>query len=104
MPSEPIVPARSRAQITLDGVDLTLGNTQILYDVDLTVTPTSRMGIVGENGRGKTTLLHVLARRLDADAGTATRHGSIGIAPQDMSITDNRTVGDAVADPIAPAL
>lgn len=104
MPSEPIVPARSRAQITLDGVDLTLGTTQILYDVDLTVTPTSRMGIVGENGRGKTTLLHVLAGRLDADAGTVTRHGSIGIAEQEMSITDNRTVGDAVAETIAPAL
>lgn len=104
MPSEPIFPARSRAQITLDGVDLTLGNTQILYDVDLTVTPTSRMGIVGENGRGKTTLLHVLAGRLDADAGTVTRHGSIGIAEQEMPITDNRTVGDAVAETIAPAL
>src|SRR5699024_8013633 len=104
MPSEPIFPARLLAQITLDGVDLTLGTTQILYDVDLTVTPTSRMGIVGENGRGKTTLLHVLAGRLDTDAGTVTRHGSIGIAEQEMSITDNRTVGDAVAETIAPAL
>lgn len=103
MPSEPIFPAHSRAHITLDGIDLTLGNTQILFDVDLTVTPASRIGIVGENGRCKTTLLHVLAGRLDTDTGTVTRHGSIGIAEQEMLVTDNRTVGAAVAETIAPA-
>src|SRR5690625_3054849 len=104
MPSKTIFPAHSRAQITLDGVELTLGNTRILYDVGLTVTSASRIGIVGENGRGKTTLLHVLAGELEADAGTVTRCGSIGVAEQEISIADNRTVGDAVADTIAPSV
>src|SRR5699024_6256064 len=60
--------------------------------------------IVGENGRGKTTLLHVLTGRLEADTGTVTRQGTIGVAEQEMSTADDRTVGDAVAETIAPWL
>ncbi|GAA4479129.1 ABC-F family ATP-binding cassette domain-containing protein [Enteractinococcus fodinae] len=104
MSSETIYPALSRAQITLRGVDVTFGTTPVLQQVDLTVTPTSRIAVVGENGRGKTTLLHVLTGQLTPDAGSVIRHGTIGVAEQDMAIDDNRTVGDAVAATIAPAV
>ena len=104
MSSETIYPALSRAQITLRGVDVTFGTTPVLHQVDLTVTPASRIGVVGENGRGKTTLLHVLTGQLTPDAGSITRHGTIGVAEQDMAIDDDRTVGDAVAETIAPAV
>lgn len=104
MPSKTTYPAHSRAHISLDSIDLTLGAKHVLHGVDLSVTPTSRIGIVGENGRGKTTLLHVLTGRLTPDAGTVTRHGTIGVAEQEMSIADDRTVGDAVAETIAPAV
>src|SRR5690625_2864792 len=102
--SESIFPARSRAQLSLHGVDVSFGTTPVLYQVDLTVTAFSRIGIVGENGRGKTTLLHVLTGQLTPDAGTVTRHGTIGVAEQDMTIEDDRTVGDAVRETIAPAV
>ena len=104
MPFESNHPAHSGAQITLHAVEATLGGNRILHDVELTVTPSSRIGIVGENGRGKTTLLHVLAGRLTPDAGTVTRHGSIAVAEQEMPADDGRTVGDAVAETIAPAV
>lgn len=104
MPSEPTFIARSRAHLALQQVDLTLGSKHVLQQVDLTVTPGSRIGIVGENGRGKTTLLHLLTGRLTPDAGTVIRHGSIGVAEQEMSIADDRTVGDAVAETIAPSV
>lgn len=104
MSSETIYPALSRAQITLCGVDVTLGTTHVLHQVNLTVTATSRIAVVGENGRGKTTLLHVLTGRLTPDAGSITRHGTIGVAEQDMPVDDNRTVGDAIAETIAPAV
>ncbi|MFD6813500.1 ATP-binding cassette domain-containing protein [Enteractinococcus coprophilus] len=64
MPFESNHLAHSGAQITLHAVDVTLGGNPILHDVHLTVTPSSRISIIGENGRGKTTLLHVLAGRL----------------------------------------
>src|SRR5690625_4913206 len=104
MPSKIIHSAPSRAQITLHSVGLSLGGKQLLQDVDLSVTPTSRLGIVGENGRGKTTLLHVLAGRLTPDAGTVTRHGSFAVAEQEMPAKDGRTVGDAIAETITPAV
>lgn len=104
MPSKIIHSAPSRAQITLHSVGLSLGGQQLLQDVDLSVTPTSRLGIVGENGRGKTTLLHVIAGRLTPDAGTVTRHGSFAVAEQEMPAKDGQTVGDAIAETITPAV
>lgn len=104
MPSTTPFSTHSRAHLSLNNIELTLGAQQVLHQLDLTVTPTSRIGIVGENGRGKTTLLHVLTGRLAPDAGTVARHGSIGVAEQEMSIADDRTVGDAIAETIAPSV
>ncbi|NLU84859.1 ABC-F family ATP-binding cassette domain-containing protein [Rhodococcus sp. HNM0569] len=98
------LPARSRAQITLTGVEVTRGATVVLRDVDLTVTPHSRIALVGENGRGKSTLLHVVAGSLTPDAGVVRRFGTLGVAEQEMPADDGRTVGDAVGDAIADAL
>ena len=104
MPSNTVYPAHSRAHLSLTNVSLAFATKQVLNQVDLTVSATSRIGIVGENGRGKTTLLHILAGRLESDAGTVTRHGTIGVAEQEMSITAGRTVADAVAETIASSI
>ncbi|WP_367651344.1 ABC-F family ATP-binding cassette domain-containing protein [Glutamicibacter mysorens] len=80
------------------------GVTRVLNHVDLTLTPSSRVAIVGENGRGKSTLLHVLAGTLDPDEGTVQLTGTIGLAEQEMDTADERTVGQAVADAIVDAL
>src|SRR5699024_5482750 len=60
--------------------------------------PTSRIAVVGENGRGKSTLLHILSGALPPDEGQVSRIGTLGIAEQEMSTTDRRTVGQVVAD------
>lgn len=104
MPSKTSYPAHSRAHLSLNNLGLALGSKQVLEQVHLTVTPTSRIGIVGENGRGKTTLLHVLTGHLEADTGTVTRQGTIGVAEQEMPAADDRTVADAVAETIAPSV
>ena len=57
------VPARGRAQLIASDIHLARGGRPVLAGVDLTVTPRSRWGVVGENGRGKTTLLQILAAR-----------------------------------------
>jgi ATP-binding cassette subfamily F protein uup len=48
----------------------TLGGRALFRDVDLTITPGTRLGIIGPNGSGKTSLLDVLAGALPPDAGT----------------------------------
>ncbi|MGF2948208.1 ABC-F family ATP-binding cassette domain-containing protein [Microbacterium alcoholitolerans] len=98
-------PARQRAQITASGVSVVRGATTVLNHVDLVLTPASRVAIVGENGRGKTTLLHVLAGTLPPDSGTVQRIGTLGLAEQEMNAADRRTVGQvvtvAIAEPLA---
>ena len=98
------LPARQRAQLTVADVSIMRGTTTVLNHVSLTVTPTSRIAIVGENGRGKSTLLHVLAGTLPPDAGVVQRTGTLGLAEQEMSAQDDRTVGQAVAEAIADSL
>ena len=93
----PARPARDRAQLVLSDVSLTRGTRRVLAHVDLTVGPASRIAVVGENGRGKSSLLNVLAGTLAPAAGTVRRIGTIGIAEQELSTADDRTVGQLVA-------
>jgi macrolide transport system ATP-binding/permease protein len=102
-PTTPL-PARQRAQLIAADVSVMRGATRVLNHVDLTVTPASRVAIVGENGRGKSTLLHVLDGTLAPDTGTVQRTGTLGVAEQEMSASDDRTVAQAVAEAIAEPL
>ena len=97
-------PARRRAQLIATSVSLTRGTTPVLYDVDLVVTPSSRVAVVGENGRGKSSLLHVLTGELTPDSGAVQLIGTLGIAEQEMTTNENRTVGQVVAEAIAAPL
>ncbi|MEV0900490.1 ABC-F family ATP-binding cassette domain-containing protein [Actinoplanes sp. NPDC049802] len=81
------------AQLRADDLTLTLGSRRILDHVSVTVSPKSRLAIVGENGRGKTTLLHVLAGLLTPDAGAVHRAGRIGLAAQALAAGPGQTVG-----------
>jgi ATPase subunit of ABC transporter with duplicated ATPase domains len=63
-----VVPS-SPATVVAHGVTKTRGPVPVLTDVDLTVGPEHRVGIVGPNGVGKTTLLHVLVGRDTPDSG-----------------------------------
>ncbi len=45
----------------------------LVRDLDLVITPGTRIGLMGPNGSGKTTLLNVLAGALAPDAGTIER-------------------------------
>lgn len=104
MPDSAITPARSHAQLVVSDVAVSFGGVPVLSGVDLAVTSSSRWAVVGENGRGKSTLLHVLAGTLQPDSGTVTRVGTLGLAQQEMLTTDTRTVGRVVADAIADSL
>lgn len=98
------LPARHRAQITVDDVSVMRAGIPILQHLDLVATPASRIALVGENGRGKSTLLHVLNGTLRPDAGSVQRVGTVGIAEQELDARDDRTVGETVADAIADSL
>lgn len=97
------LPARDRAQLTCADIHVERGGRTVLRQVDMKVSPGSRWGIVGENGRGKSTLLHVLAGTLAPDEGTVHRVGTLALAEQEMPAEDERTVGDIVDEHLADA-
>ncbi|MFP5071434.1 ABC-F family ATP-binding cassette domain-containing protein [Pseudonocardia nantongensis] len=87
-----------------DGVTVTRGARRVLDDVSVTVSARSRVAVVGENGRGKTTLLHVLAGLLVPDEGAVQRAGTIGLARQELTARDGETVGTLTAEALAGSL
>jgi ATP-binding cassette subfamily F protein uup len=52
------------------GLRKTMGDKLLVEDLDILLTPGTRLGILGPNGSGKTTLLRVITGELEPDAGT----------------------------------
>jgi ATPase subunit of ABC transporter with duplicated ATPase domains len=68
------------------GLSLALGARHLLVDVDLSVDPGQRVGLVGPNGVGKSTLLRVVAGLLPPDKGVvqlAPASANVGYLPQE---------------------
>ncbi|MFH7333974.1 ABC-F family ATP-binding cassette domain-containing protein [Streptomyces sp. KHY 26] len=74
-----------------------LGGRRVLDGVHLTASPGRRIGLIGENGTGKSTLLRVLAGQDRPDAGSVTRPDDLGFLPQEMPFDVDSTLG-AVLD------
>ena len=55
---------------------------RVLSDASFTVSAGDKVGLVGRNGAGKTSLLKVLAGEDDAAAGVLMRRGTLGYVPQ----------------------
>jgi ATPase subunit of ABC transporter with duplicated ATPase domains len=75
--------------LTLSNVTKTHAGGVVLSEVSLSVTPRSRIGVVGPNGVGKSTLLRVLAGLEPVDAGKVTRTPAslrVGYLPQEPEL------------------
>lgn len=60
----------TRKLLAAKNLSKSLGSKQLFKGVDLVLAPGSRLGIVGKNGTGKTTLLKTLAGLIPQDSGT----------------------------------
>jgi ABC transport system ATP-binding/permease protein len=60
---------RTRKLCVAQGVSKTLGGKAIVKDLDLVLHPNMRLGLVGPNGSGKTTVIRMLSGELPPDAG-----------------------------------
>src|SRR4051812_21377310 len=76
-------------------ITVTHGRRPILTDIDLTVAPGHRIGIIGPNGVGKSTLLRVLAGVERPERGTVTLappDAAVGFLPQEPERRAGETV------------
>ena len=84
--------------VTASQLRLLYGEVEIFAGVDLQVEEDARVGIVGPNGGGKTSLIRILTGELAADEGTvAWRRGlRVGYVPQTPSQSAEGTMRDEV--------
>lgn len=68
-------PRLGREAIEVTAVTLSLGGATIIEETSLTVAPDDRIGIVGLNGSGKSSLLDLIAKVREPTSGTV-RHGA----------------------------
>ncbi len=82
--------------IVLDIQDLrkSFGKRQVLSGVSLQARRGEIIGIVGENGVGKSTLLKSIVGLLRPDSGNIKIKGSFGYCPQDMLLFESLTVDE----------
>ncbi|HZE40319.1 MAG TPA: ATP-binding cassette domain-containing protein, partial [Stackebrandtia sp.] len=84
--------------VNLEAVAKAYPNRSLLSDVSLGIAVADRIGVVGRNGDGKTTLLSVLARAEPVDAGRVTHSGGlrVGLLAQRDDLDPDVTVRDQV--------
>ena len=59
-------------QIELKSVNFLYGTKQVLFDIDMTISKNTSIGIVGESGAGKTTLFDLLTGLISPNSGKIT--------------------------------
>jgi ATPase subunit of ABC transporter with duplicated ATPase domains len=84
--------------VSVERASLALGTTRILDGVSLGVSSDTRVGVVGRNGGGKSTLLRVIAGIQQVDEGRVTMVGSltVGMLTQVDTLDPAATVRKAV--------
>lgn len=80
--------------ITLNNVSKGFSDKSILKNINLSVNENDRIGLLGVNGVGKTTLLNIISGALDCDDGTVSRKPNlcIGYLKQNESLNTSNTL------------
>jgi ATPase subunit of ABC transporter with duplicated ATPase domains len=81
-----------RGSIVARGLSKSYGAETILDGVSLTVPAGARLGVLGPNGIGKSTLLRLLAGVESPDAGSVVQDGAVGYLPQEPEAAADETL------------
>src|SRR6266540_2664896 len=73
------------------GLAVEAGGTTILEDLSFSLRAGDKVGLVGRNGAGKTSLLRVLAGEAPAAHGVVSRQGALGYLPQEPRPADEES-------------
>ncbi len=72
--------------LQVQSLSVEVGGRVVVSDATFTVMPKDKVGLVGRNGAGKTSLFKVLGGEAEPIAGKITRKGGFGYLPQDPRI------------------
>ncbi|WP_018509311.1 ATP-binding cassette domain-containing protein [Thiobacillus thioparus] len=91
--------------LTLDRLELAYGHWPLLDGASLVVEAGERIGLIGRNGTGKSSLLKIIAGESLADAGEVWRAPGLKLAyvPQEPQFQAGHSVFEAVAEGVGAA-
>ncbi|BFP54686.1 ABC-F family ATP-binding cassette domain-containing protein [Streptomyces griseus] len=89
--------------VNVEQVSKVYGTRALLDGVSLGVSEGDRIGVVGRNGDGKTTLIRMLAKLEEADTGRVTHNGGLrlGVLTQHDSLDPAKTIRQEVIGDLA---
>jgi ATP-binding cassette, subfamily F, member 3 len=78
----------------LDNIEKSYGGNEILRGVSFQINPFEKVGLVGRNGAGKTTVFKIIAGQETADEGEMVKVNtlSLGLLEQNVAFNDSETV------------
>ena len=98
-----VTEAERSGQVVLkvNGLKKSFGEKQVIQDFSTVIDRGDRIGIIGPNGCGKSTLISLLLGELEPDSGTIKRGTKLEVARFDQlhgTLDDNRTVQENVCE------
>ncbi len=86
--------------LTMEHVDKSFTDRMLLSDISFGINEGERIGVIGINGTGKSTLLKIIAGLEDTDAGTLTKAKGLRIAylPQTPVFDEKKTILENVTE------
>ncbi|MFN5802851.1 MAG: ATP-binding cassette domain-containing protein, partial [Burkholderiales bacterium] len=93
------------ALISLTQAELAFGHWALLDKTSFSVEPGERVGLIGRNGTGKSSLLRIMAGELMLDAGEVVRQQGLKTAyvPQEPAFAEGATAYSAIAEGLPQA-
>ena len=85
--------------ISIDNLSVSFGGWTLFDQISFLINPKDRVGLVGRNGAGKTTILKLIAGLESPTSGAVTRNAecTIGYLPQQMVVHDTTTLIEETA-------
>ena len=80
--------------ISIDNLSVSFGGWTLFDEISFLVNEKERIGLVGKNGAGKTTILKLIAGLQQPTSGAVTKNAdcTIGYLPQQMQVADTTTL------------
>jgi ATP-binding cassette subfamily F protein 3 len=88
--------------VVLESISLAFGGRKIVDGLDLRIDEEDRIGLVGRNGTGKSSLMRIIAGAQEADGGRVRKAGGarIGWLPQELDVLADKTLLASVVESV----
>lgn len=90
------------SHVRVDGISKSYADSRVLTDLSLVIAPNDRLGLIGENGEGKSTLLRILAGADEPDSGSIVTPARTGLLQQEVPFGPVTTIRELIEAALAP--